>query len=391
MEDPARPGHGFFVDGAEKIFLKEIAYVQKGYLSDVPDLNYYFIRHICQRTQFIFFRNIRSSSALEGYHTHLRAAQHPCAKGAGPRIEMARTLLFDFAWNVRAAVCANHQPDAGHFHLWLIDALHDLLDGWLEKDKWPTAMRSWLRTDTCVAPTTFRGIDFAALDALVAQGVKAVELSPLTSREERLKVLKHPTLLARGDAAGIARATGITTSDRILKALAAELVVEARTRQLLEAHGVQNLAQRTRRTAAAPCDVRPPPAALAPVEEEETRDERASPGPLPIAADVVRLHGADAADVVTTEAPLPAEVEADPQVVLLPVPAAGERDAEGRTRDQVLAANRSRRRTARLTPEAREASNKKRRDREDKRKDARARRRRVDEGEEEGDAEEEDE
>lgn len=46
--------------------------MQKGYLSDVPDLNYYFIRHICQRTQFIFFRNIRSSSALEGYHTHLR-------------------------------------------------------------------------------------------------------------------------------------------------------------------------------------------------------------------------------------------------------------------------------------------------------------------------------
>ena len=46
MEDPARPGHGFFVDGAEKIFLKMIAYVQKGYLSDVPDLNYYFIRHI---------------------------------------------------------------------------------------------------------------------------------------------------------------------------------------------------------------------------------------------------------------------------------------------------------------------------------------------------------
>ena len=117
----------------------------------------------------------------------------------------------------------------------------------------------------------------------------------------------------------------------------------------------------------------------------------AAPGPLPIAADVVRLHGADAADVVTREAPLPAEVEADPQVVLLPVPAAGERDAEGRTRDQVLAANRSRRRNARLTPEAREASNKKRRDRGDKRNDARARRRRVDEGEEEGDVEEEDE
>lgn len=393
MEDPARPGHGFFVDSAEKIFLKEIAYVQKGYLSDVPNLNYYFIRHVCQRTQFIFFRNIRSSSALEGYHTHLRAAQHPCAKGAGPRIEMARTLLFDFAWNVRAAVHANHQPDAGHFHLWLIDALHDLLDEWLEKDKWPTAMRSWLRTDTRVAPTTFRGIDFAALDALVAQGIKAVELSPLTSREERLKVLKHPTLLARGDAAGIARATGITTSDRILKALAAELVVEARTRQLLEAHGVLNLAQRTRRTAEAPRAVRPPPATLAPVEEEEEeRDAQGARGPLPIAADVVRLHGADAADVVATEGPLPVEVAADPQVVLLPVPKKGEQDDEGRTRAQVLALNRVRRWTAKQTPEARAARNGKRKERGDQRQDARARRRSgdsEDEGEEE--CEEEDE
>ena len=139
--------------------------------------------------------------------------------------------------------------------------------------------------------------------------------------------------------------------------------------------------------------MRPPPAALAPVEEEEARDERATPGPLPIAADVVRLNGADAADVLTTEAPLPAEVEADPQVVLLPVPAAGERDAEGRTRAQVLALNRARRRTARLTPEARAVRNAKRSGQRDQWKDARARRRRrrVDEGEEEGDAEEEDE
>ena len=127
------------------------------------------------------------------------------------------------------------------------------------------------------------------------------------------------------------------------------------------------------------------------MEEEETRDERAAPGPLPIAADVVRLHGADAADVVTMEAQLPAEVEADPQVVLLPVPAAGERDAEGRTRAQVLALNRARRWTARLTPEARAARNAKRSGQRDQWKDARARRQRVDEGEEEGDAEEEDE
>ena len=120
------------------------------------------------------------------------------------------------------------------------------------------------------------------------------------------------------------------------------------------------------------------------------RDERAAPGPLPIAADVVRLHRADAADVVTTEAPLPAEVEADPQVVLLPVPAAGERDAEGRTRAQVLALNRARRWTARLTPEARAARNAKRSGQRDQHERGGGEWMRL-EGEEEGDAEEEDE
>ena len=307
---------------------------------------------------------------------------------------MARTLLFDFAWNVRAAVRANHQPDAGHSHLWLIDALHDLLLGWLEKDAWPTVMRSWSRTDTSVAPITFRGIDFAAVDALAAQGVKAIELSPLTSREERMKVLKHPTLLARGDAAGIARATGIMTSDRILKALAAELAVEARTRQLLEAHGVQNLAQRMRRTAEAPRDVRPPPRALALVVIEEEGEAPAAPGPLPLAADFVRLPAAEVAAVVATEAPLPAEVAAEPQVEVLPVPVEGELDAQGRTRTQVLAVNRSRKRNKRRTPEAREAESKKRKDRGDNRREERAQRQQLgdlEEGEEEGEAGEEDE
>ena len=69
-------------------------------------------------------------------------------------------------------------------------------------------------------------------------GVKAVKVSSLISCAERKKVLKHPLLLAHGDAAGIARKTGIITSDKILKALAAEMAVEARTRQLHKARGV---------------------------------------------------------------------------------------------------------------------------------------------------------
>jgi hypothetical protein len=262
-------------------------------------------------------------------------------------------------------------------------------DGWLDETEQATLFR-WLSCNEkhlVVSNSARRGAPRAfQLDFGAYEGHRLEQLV------QRLKVLKHPTLLARGDAAGIARATGITTSDRILKALAAELVVEARTRQLLEAHGVLNLAQRTRRTAAAPGAVRPPPAGLAPVVvEEEERGAQGARGPLPLAADVVRLPGAGAADVVATEGPLPAEVAADPQVVLLPVPAAGERDAEGRTRAQVLALNRSRKRTARLTPEAREARNGKRKDRGDRRRAARQRRSgdSEDEGEEEGEEEDE--
>ena len=138
-----------------------------------------------------------------------------------------------------------------------------------------------------------------------------------------------------------------------------------------------------RRTAEAPRDVRPPPRALALVAEEE-REEPAAPRPLPLAADFVRLPAAEVAAIVATEAPLPTLV---PQVELLPVPVEGELDAQGRTRKQVLAVNRSRRRNKKRTLEAREAESKKRKARGDSRREYRAQRQQLgdlEEGEEEG-------
>jgi hypothetical protein len=155
MDDPLRPGHKFFVHDAEAIFLKEIAYVQKGYLSDIPRVNYYFCVRICSSTQFVYFRGKRSNSALEGYHLHLRAAQHPCAKGSmGPRLEMARTELFDFAWNVKAAIRANLMPDVSHFHLWLNDALFDICQGAFVGTDAPPALKDLVRLDTKLEPIT---------------------------------------------------------------------------------------------------------------------------------------------------------------------------------------------------------------------------------------------
>ena len=62
----------------DRLFKKEIAYVQKGYLSDIPGMNMYLYVRMSSVTGFIFYRGRRSNSALEGYHLHLRAAQHPC-------------------------------------------------------------------------------------------------------------------------------------------------------------------------------------------------------------------------------------------------------------------------------------------------------------------------
>ena len=96
MKDPSRPEHNFFVADAWAIFVKEIGYVQKGYLSDLPGMNMYVYQRTCARTGFIFYRSRRSSSALEGYHLHLRAAQHPCVLhlSSSPSLSLTLTLTL---------------------------------------------------------------------------------------------------------------------------------------------------------------------------------------------------------------------------------------------------------------------------------------------------------
>ena len=61
MEDPERPGHRFFTSDADHVFIKEIAYVQQGYLSDPPGLNMYVRVGMSMRTGFIYFRSLRST------------------------------------------------------------------------------------------------------------------------------------------------------------------------------------------------------------------------------------------------------------------------------------------------------------------------------------------
>ena len=225
MKDPSRPEHNFFVADAWAIFVKEIGYVQKGYLSDLPGMNMYVYQRTCARTGFIFYRSRRSSSALEGYHLHLRAAQHPTAKGqAGPRLEIARTDLCDFSWNQRAGRKAGQLRDHGHDRPWLVDALHDVCAGAFEGPDAPPALQGSRRLDTSLEPVTWHGINWEGLGRLAAQGAQAVHLASLRSPADVAKVLLHPLLIVRGDAAGIVDILPGTT--RAFAALRRTVVIE---------------------------------------------------------------------------------------------------------------------------------------------------------------------
>ena len=103
-----------------------------------------------------------------------------------------------------------------------------------------------LRTDTTIAPITVRGIDWEHLQRLKSLGARAMEPSVLRTEAEVQKVLAHPLLVVRGDAAGIARATGIVTTTKRLQQLARRIAVETRARQLLSLHGERALQARVR-------------------------------------------------------------------------------------------------------------------------------------------------
>ena len=288
IDDPSRAGHSFYINEADAIaiFVKEIGYVQKGELSDMPEINYYFQVRIIWRTGFVVFRGKRSNSALEGYHLHLRASQHPCAKGqTGPRLELARVELFDFAWNVKAAVAANQMPQNHHFHLWLVDALFDVCKGAFEGVDAPPALRGQVRLDTTLQPITWRGIHEEGLKELKAQGAQALELSSLRSPADVRKVLQHPLLVVRHDAAALARETGILTSEKSLAAFKERMIAQAAARQVLQAHGEMALRGRLRVTdgGVAPNGREPAP------QPPATRLTLA--GPLPVAADAMRGGG----------------------------------------------------------------------------------------------------
>jgi hypothetical protein len=70
LDDPVhkRP---FFTSGHERRMRVEMAYIKQGYLSDPPGVAMYMeLRTLT--TGLVVYRCLRTTSALEGYHLHLR-------------------------------------------------------------------------------------------------------------------------------------------------------------------------------------------------------------------------------------------------------------------------------------------------------------------------------
>ena len=172
---------------------------------------------------------------------------------------------------------------------------------WLRgAEQLPPALREWRRTDTSRAPLTLRGIDWAHVKVLKALGPEILNLSPLRSDADVSAVLQEPQLVLRGDAAGIARATGVRTSESRLKAFAEKIFVYARAQQLLKAHGAQNLQGRLRTTTDGGGALQPPPG-VAPAQP--SGGAGGPGGPLP--QDVARLPRAESEALVDVPARVP--------------------------------------------------------------------------------------
>ena len=103
--DPAT-NQPFFRQDAKKRFDLEMCYVRKNYVSDPPGVDLYRklhqIKGVNGAPNFQLYYCLRSSSALEGYHLHLRLCRKACAMGAGPRWHDALSNEFDFRWVLRA-------------------------------------------------------------------------------------------------------------------------------------------------------------------------------------------------------------------------------------------------------------------------------------------------
>ena len=130
---------------------------------------------------------------------------------------MVRGNLFDWRWNIRAAIVAkrlNHH--IRHSWLWLIEILADVMERCPEAER-PSVLRGWKRTNTEVPPIIRRGIIDEAL--VPARSKARSRVSVLRDANAVDMLLEHADRVAAGDTAALYRLTGVAVSDNDLKVL----------------------------------------------------------------------------------------------------------------------------------------------------------------------------
>ena len=122
------PGSGksFLLGSWRSLLRTQLKYVAAGLLSDCPSVSMYMQvgKMACG---LIIYRCLRGSSALEGYHAHLRRLLEHCYS-ASDETRDAIVNCFDFRFNVRAARTASlFDPSVKHFNMALLDEIDSLL------------------------------------------------------------------------------------------------------------------------------------------------------------------------------------------------------------------------------------------------------------------------
>jgi hypothetical protein len=155
MKDPTNPSRYVLKTNAKKLFVKEMKYVQRGWLSDVPGVVKYI--QLEGPWRLPRFRAIcGSTSALEGYHLHARLAQAMAGHG-GSSLKIVRLLLFNWVWNLQRLHAARMIPHIGHMHLNYIDEICFVLHRLFPSGDLPHNFTGYVPVDTTRPPLAFSG------------------------------------------------------------------------------------------------------------------------------------------------------------------------------------------------------------------------------------------
>jgi len=127
LHDPDT-GLPFYQTGHDAIRKRMLQRVAVGLLSDPPGMRMYLIVGVHARTGLKILRCIRTTSPLEGYHTHANAQNRPGARASNPRKMDARLNQFDFEYAVWAGRLAGiYDSTRHHCDLPLMDMLYHIL------------------------------------------------------------------------------------------------------------------------------------------------------------------------------------------------------------------------------------------------------------------------